>query len=44
MTIDEMNRRMKAHEAELQQYIRRRLPLKVGAKSTKRFYACIPLT
>lgn len=37
MTIDEMNRRIKAHEAELQQYIRRKLPVKVGAKAKSIF-------
>lgn len=37
MTFDELNRKISAHEAELQRYIRRKLPIKIGAKAKSVF-------
>ena len=37
MTFDELNRKISAHEAELQRYIRRNLPIKIGAKAKSVF-------
>lgn len=37
MTVDEFGRRVKAHEDEIQRYIRRQLPVKIGAKAKSIF-------
>ena len=37
MTPEEFSRKVKAHEAELQRYIRRQLPVKIGAKAKSIF-------
>ena len=37
MTIKDLERKVKAHEAELQRYIRRQLPVKIGAKAKSVF-------
>lgn len=37
MTPEEFNRKIKAHEAEIRQYIQRQLPVKIGAKAKSIF-------